>query len=71
MRPLQATLEHLPQWGDLTAGNSDSLPTELCDQIGELYSALQTTQAPRHCLLTLLALPGGEKDLIFLQTDLG
>ena len=60
---LQATLEYLPHWGVLAAGKSDSLATDLCDPIGELYIALRTTPAPRHSLLTLLALLGGEKDL--------
>ena len=60
---LYATLEHLPQWGALAASKSDSLPADLCDHIGELYISLQTTQSPRHSLLTLLTLLGGEKDL--------
>ncbi len=69
MSLLQATLEQLPQWGVFAAGKSDSLPTDLCDQIGELYIALRITPAPRHSLLTLLALLGGEKDLIFFANS--
>lgn len=60
---LQATLENLPQWATVTTRKTDSLPTDVSDQIGALYGDLETVQVPRASLLTVLAVMGGKKDL--------
>ncbi len=60
---LQVTLDNLSPWAIVATGETSSLPSDICNQLGALYTALQTSRVSRHGLLSALALLGGKKDL--------